>query len=67
MLRALMVLLALVCFCCVGCKKESPKVEVPTTTAVEKQAEEAKDVVKDAAADVKVEVENAVKDVNEKI
>jgi len=67
MLRALMVLLALVCFCCVGCKKESPKVEVPATTAVEKQVEEAKDVVKDAAVEQQGNVENAVKDVNEKI
>lgn len=66
MLRVLMVMLALVCFCCVGCK-EKPVVDVPTTTAVEKDAQEIKDVVKENAEQQQDNVENAIEDANEKI
>ena len=66
MLRVLMVMLALVCFCCVGCK-EKPVVEVPTTTAVEKDVQEVKDVVKENAEQQQDSLDKKVEDVNEKI
>ena len=63
MLRVLMVLLAMVCFSCVGCKKKAVVEPVQETSVKAEQAPEVNDVVKENVE----QQQNTVEDVNEKI
>ena len=67
MLRVLMILLAMVCFCCVGCKKK-PVVEPAKETSVKaEQAPEVKDAVKENVEQQLNDLDKKVEDVNEKV
>jgi hypothetical protein len=67
MLRVLMVLLAMVCFSCVGCKKKAVVEPVQETSVKAEQTPEVKDAVKENVEQQQNVLDKKVEDVNEKI